>query len=82
MPRFVRTCALVRKILFITTINGNIEINGLPYEEFAATKKPLQVTKGQGNRGRKRRRGSCMHSYMQIKLIEQLLTIRLAPRCC
>ena len=24
----------------------------------------------------------CMHSYMQIKFIEQLITIRLAPRCC
>ena len=44
--------------------------------------KPLQVTKGHGNEGRKAKTGSCMHSYMQIKLIEQLLTIRLAPRCC
>ena len=32
-------------------------------------KRPLQVTKGQGNGGRKTR-GSCMRSYMQIKLIE------------
>ena len=41
--------------------------------------RPLQTTKGQGNRGRKTRRVSCMRSYMQIKLIEQLITIRLAP---
>ena len=63
MPRFVR-CALIRK---------------MNHGEVAATKRPLQTTKGQGNGGRKTKRDSCMRSYMQIKFIEQLITIRLAP---
>ena len=40
--------------------------------EVAATKRPLQGTKGQEEVH------ACVATYMQIKFIEQLITIRLA----
>ena len=46
------TCALIRK--------------NETRREVAATKRPLQTTKGQENGGRKTRRGSCIRSYIQL----------------